>query len=198
VLTKLNWIPTGICLTSAAFYRLRRVLITTFGAERKQVRLATPLEILIPPDERRHHWHHLGECLGRWRLPELERPRWLRCGLFLPSLAITISGMALGMMTRREISLFGWGLAIGGLLLLFLGYKLTVSLVVCIPAECKTVRETVHTLLRMNYGDMAASAGRIYEPEIWQSLCAIIGANLGVDAKILTPDTRFVEDLGTD
>lgn len=196
VLAKLGKKATSVCLSSAVFYRLRRVLTGTFGVAREQVRLATVTEGIIPADERRVQWHNLGQGLGNWRLPELERPLWLRRLLLWPSLVAALLGAAVGLFSHGTTSYLGWGFGLGAVLILIPGYKLTVPLAVCIPGECETIRATVRTFLRMNYGAMAASVNELNEAEVWDSLCWIIGWNLGVDEKTLTPETRFVEDLG--
>jgi acyl carrier protein len=196
VLAKLGKKATSVCLSSAAFYRLRRVLTGTYGVAREQIRLATPMEGIIPADERRIQWRSLGQLLGEWRLPELERPLWLRRTLLWPALTTAVLGALIGLLAHGTTSYLGWGFALSALLLLIPAYRLTVPLAVCIPGECETVRDTVRTFLRMNHGAMAVSVGQVNEVEVWQSLCSIIGLNLGVDAKSLTPETRFVEDLG--
>ena len=64
------------CLTSVAFYRLRRALMPVLGIARSDVRLSADLNAIIPA-RRRRIWSDLQDLVGL-RLPELVRPVWVK------------------------------------------------------------------------------------------------------------------------
>ncbi|HZY84774.1 MAG TPA: hypothetical protein VFE78_08080, partial [Gemmataceae bacterium] len=66
-----------VCVTSAAFYRLRRALGEVCGVPRACVRTRARLEDLLPLADRQRHWQELQARLGNLYLPPLRRPAWL-------------------------------------------------------------------------------------------------------------------------
>lgn len=69
------------CLTSAAFYRLRRALLSIADMPRNLVRPNTRLELLFPWRSRRSWWRQL-EVHLQFTLPPLTYPRWLFAASF--------------------------------------------------------------------------------------------------------------------
>src|SRR5437762_13438344 len=59
VVSKLQWQDSKRCLTSAAFYRTRSGIVDTLGIDRRKIRPATPLEILLPRNNRRVKWRRI-------------------------------------------------------------------------------------------------------------------------------------------
>jgi hypothetical protein len=53
-----------VCVTSAAFYRLRRALGEVCGVPRERVRPRARLEDLVPPQDRPRAWQQLQARLG--------------------------------------------------------------------------------------------------------------------------------------
>ena len=66
-----------VCVTSAAFYRLRRALGEVCRVPRERVRLGALLEDLVPFHDRPRYWQELQTPLSNPHLPRLRRPAWL-------------------------------------------------------------------------------------------------------------------------
>src|SRR5262249_10139336 len=63
---------TRTCLSSAVFYRLRRVLCAEIGVPREHVRLEAPTAFLLPDEVRPRAWQRLHTAL-QLRLPGLRQ-----------------------------------------------------------------------------------------------------------------------------
>jgi acyl carrier protein len=189
----------GYCASSRAFYRLRRELMRAFGVERHRVTTVTPMGALMPREARAQHWARLGQRLGGWEMPPLQRPRWaLR--------VLTLSG--LGMLTSVILCVFMihangpvWVSALGFVFwaaVLFLTARLTEPIAIELPASCATMRGTVEVLLRRNYGRLVTEERGLQQDEVWVKVCDIVSEYFGVNRDELTPDTRIQEDLGAE
>jgi hypothetical protein len=67
---KMGTFDSPQCLTSFAFYRLRRSLVEVSGLDRRSIHPKMPLQNLLPPQVWRSWWHVLGNGL-RLRMPSL-------------------------------------------------------------------------------------------------------------------------------
>ena len=64
LLAKVCTAPDGPCLSSAAFYRIRKALIETCGTSRNAVKPDSDLEQLVPTEGRPERWEQLGSAIG--------------------------------------------------------------------------------------------------------------------------------------
>lgn len=191
IYTHVQHADSKICLSQRAFYRLRRALQQELGLERKAVRLATPLQEIVPLSERRSAWDRIKRAVGLARWPELERSREvvLGCGAAsivvgaltyaanpplaagVAALAAAGSAIALSKATRHLRLHFNTPQTVG---------QLTEYLVAQDPAGLRPPdqpgwsREQVRTIVR-----------------------AIIVDQLNVEPTF-SDDARFVDDLGVD
>src|SRR5882724_1946491 len=76
VLSKVGERPQNICVSSAAFYRLRRALGDLFGVPRECVRTNSHLEELVPLQDRQWHWPRLCKSVAHQGLSPLRGPGW--------------------------------------------------------------------------------------------------------------------------
>src|SRR5260370_12510030 len=90
VVSKLQRQDSNRCLTSAAFYRTRRGIIDTLGIDRREVRPATPLEVILPLERRRERWRRIQDAM-KLKLPDLHHPGWIQVTLLGIGVALTVA-----------------------------------------------------------------------------------------------------------
>jgi hypothetical protein len=179
-----------VCVTSAAFYRLRRALGEVCGVPRERVRTRARLEDLVPLPDRNRHWQELRARLSNLHLPPLRRPAWMvkrieqvstvilftlsLCG-FVPGLLLVALGYSPNLLLLFVV-VAGAGGLVGACLVRRAGYRRTERYAVHIPPACATVRDMVYTLVsRHPAAPMVSDTARASNKEIWGTLCAIVG-----------------------
>jgi hypothetical protein len=182
-----------VCVTSAAFYRLRRALGEVCGVPREHVRPQARLEDLVPLPDRPSAWHELQARLSNLHLPPLRRPAWLARRIEAASLiplylavGCTIVLMALLRDTPAAPILAGFAVlgcpavGIAGMFLVCrVACRRTEHYAVHIPPTCATVRDTVYALIGGHSAmPLVSDTARASDREIWGTLCAIVGAEL--------------------
>jgi len=208
---KLRAIPTGRCLSSACFYRLRRTLMALFQIPRHRIRPGTPLDDVIPVDNRRAAWVRLNQALNdalpsaSVSLPPLAFPRWFWFLLMAVILACPFVTILVAMASGAErglaaVVLFTVELALlGGMYLAIRALKRRLSLVnplaVHFPLGCTTVREGVESMLPSEHGIRGEAARNLSESDVWTKLRAIVAYQFGIKSEEVTKATRFF-DLG--
>jgi hypothetical protein len=196
-----------VCVTSAAFYRLRRALGEVCGVPRQNVRPAAHLEQLVPLHDRRRYWQDLQARLGNLRLPSLRRPAWLvkriEAASNVPLVLATICAIALLVLLRHTPAAVGvvtFGVLLGVPVVGFAGMVLvcrvacrrTEHYAVHIPPTCATVRNLVYALVsRPTAAPMVTDAVRASDKEIWGALCAIVGGQIDRPPESFTRGSRF-------
>lgn len=204
VLAKLPQPPCPGCISSATFYRLRRILQELFAVPRERIRPATRIEDLLPQEGRPERWARLVEALRPARLPELLRPRWMEawlppCGLLALFTMVLTGGCVLLAIELRWPGGVVFVLAfLGTLLCIFVDvvvnraiYRRTARYALDIPPGCVTIREIVYTVLQSEPGRIVSETARASDAEIWSVLCSIVGRCLEVPPESLTSDRRF-------
>jgi hypothetical protein len=182
-----------VCVTSAAFYRLRRALGEVCGVPREQVRTRARLEDLVPLPDRPRLWRELQARLSNLHLPPLRRPpwlvRWLDAASMVPlflACACLLLLIAVLHDTPVAPAIVGFGVLacpiVGFLGMFFVCQALcrrTERYAVHIPPACATVRDLVYTLVSLHpAAPMVSDTARASNKEIWGTLCAIVGGEL--------------------
>jgi hypothetical protein len=196
-----------VCVTSAAFYGLRRAVGEVCGVPRAQVRTRARLEDLVPFEDRPRLWRELRARLGSRHLPPLRRPAWLvrrihevsMVPLYLAAGCLVVL-VALLKHTPVAPALVGFGVLacpIVGVLGMFfvcgLLCRRTERYATQIPPACATVRDMVYTLVsRHPAAPMVSEAARASDKEIWGTLCAIVGSEFERPPDSFTRDSTFV------
>jgi hypothetical protein len=197
VLTKVANVPEttpATCLTSAAFYRTRRGLLSTLPLNRREIRPSTPLAPLLPLSQRRRLWKGVQRKI-ELRLPNLERPWWLRLGLILTGLVAVCAPLG----TQRLKALWPWDLVSLSLLGLLLGGILIVAtpfLAVGFPSSATTVGDLSRVVLAGNQARLSGELKRMSPQDVWEILVAVIVKQVNVDASRIVPEAGIVDDLG--
>jgi acyl carrier protein len=202
LLRQLGRQAAGPCLSGVTFYRVRRALME-LGVPRQSVTPRTELEQLLPEDSRRMVWAQFRQALGPLQSRALERPPWLFVAVGGAYVALYGAG-AFALQGRHDLTFVGGVLVAGTLLSALFVYLLTRPLALSFPKGCVTIGDVVRDLTAHNYGEIAAgvvpeedTVSPAREREIWDSLCRIVGEQLGVDPKRITPETTWGE-LGAD
>jgi hypothetical protein len=195
-----------VCVTSAAFYRLRRALEVVCRVPRERVRPRARLEHLVPLHDRARYWQELQARLGNLYMPGLRRPAWMvkrieAASLVPLLLAVICAVVVIGMVSRTPAAPFVATVAVlacpfVGILGMFLvcraACRRTQRYAVHIPPGCAAVRDMVYTLVgRRPAAPMVSDTARATDKEIWRTLCAIVGGELDRPADSFTRDSTL-------
>ncbi|HJT78300.1 MAG TPA: hypothetical protein VJ739_13945 [Gemmataceae bacterium] len=179
--------------------RLRHTLVELFGPQAADVGPATPLEEVIPRDQRRLHWQRLAAALDL-PLPPLCRPAGLTRFLNGTTLGLLTLGIV-GYLTEHPHGPVNWLVltAAGLALVCFVKYRivhfLTTPWAVCFEDECATVRGLLRWLLLREYGRILARDDQWHEDEVWPALQEALAKSLGVKREKITPEANILRDL---
>jgi acyl carrier protein len=200
VLAKLRGESTDRCLTSAAFYRIRRGLMDGLGVSRQRISPGTLLDTIFPREGRRQKWLRVqsATCV---EMPDLERPAWVLVSLATFGVLMLATLLPIIYIFSRR---FGPDnvlilLPFGILIVVFvLSVKLSRPLAIAFPHRAVTVGDLAKDILARNHAQLAASVGGWNKKEVWDALCRVIVNQTGVDREKVKPQARIVKDLGVD
>ncbi len=198
-----------VCVTSAAFYRLRRALGEVCAVPRERVRLEARLDDLIPLADRPRCWQELRTRLGNLHLPCLCPPEWL-VNLIQAASGVPFAVALLGFVspvfvlspTPAAVFLFFFGIFIswflgivGGMLVWRIGCHHAEHYPGQLPASCTTVRILVYTLVsRPPAAPWVSDTARASDKEIWGTLCALVGSHFDCPQDSFTRASSFSSD----
>lgn len=175
------------CLTSAAFYRIRRALCEVMNLRRGDIRPATNLSSIVPLKRRRHNWKRFQDEVGLNKVP----------GLYPHFGLIAVSAVAICMVPR----LVGVEFSILELFFLFFIALIfsAVFYMKCAPILALTLPSTVGSLAEIvaltNARQLAEEMGGLNKKEVWEIVSKIVIEHLGVKPEQVTTEARFVQDL---
>lgn len=195
VLERVGSRPT-LCLTSLAFYRLRRAIMRQCACAKQAVHPSVDVATFAPEQTRRKTWREMEAATG-FRWPSLRRPKWL---VTLVSMLAIDAGVQSFVLLTGRMPIVQCGAFAGGIFLAatFCAWKFTEPWAVEIAPECATVGGLSRQIVAKNYARLAAARWQGTRNETWESLVTIISEQLGVDRERVTPNARFVHDLGAD
>jgi hypothetical protein len=180
------------CLSSVAFYELRKALSAVIQIPRRTIRPSTTLETLLNWRERKKNWRAVEARLGL-TLPNLTCPRWLGilC-LVLPALVlIYLRGF-------RGVPLTALQIVFGSFALMIPMAFACIPITRILPRNCESVGDLARIVLVRNYSSFAARWGSSCKKGILPALQLLIGTATDRDLREITPDTRITTDLGID
>ena len=193
VVSKLQGQDSKRCLTSAAFYRTRRGIVDTLGIDRREVRPATPLEVILPRKSRREKWRSIQAAM-KMKLPDLQHPGWIQLGLLTIGVVLAVTAGVHGGFGYGSIALLAFlGLVIGGFLI-----RLSPVLAVAFPNHDATVGDLVRDVLAMNHARLVDEVGSWNKKDVLEALCRVIVMQTAVAREKITPEASIVDDLGID
>lgn len=182
------------CLTSFAFYRVRRALLNQGACRKQDVRPGADAAAFFPKETRRGRWRETERATGlRW--PNLRRPPWLTT--LITALAID-AGVESFCFFLGRIPIISAGAAALGISIaaLICAWRLTEPWAVELAPEFATVGGLSRQLVAKNYAKLTADQWQGTVHETWDSLVTIISEQLGVERERITVEASFVNDLG--
>jgi hypothetical protein len=179
VATKLG--GPGACMTSMAFYRLRRSLRGTHpGVE---FRPTTPLTKYAGPNARRF-LNRLGRDTGL-QLPGPQRGWLSGLGFHLILIAV-VSSVAVAVTKGPTISYFG-GIA------LFAAGIASIKLDPCaLSGDCTTLGELATKASALNYGSLAGAGGAVRPNDLWDAMTEVLSGLSELPRSGISRDTLIL------
>ena len=192
-------------LRESMFDRLRQAVQSVRGTVDNEIRLDTRLDELFPVGRRRRGMRKLARLLDM-PPPPLHRPRAVK-------IAAIIAAVILGVITSlHAVGAFqlwqmiavasvpgSWGMFVAAALFWgFIGYWLTKPAAVLWPQDLHTMSDLTQFLVAAQYGAIVKHEKDRSSEEIWGILQRIVVDNLRVDIQLVTPEARFIQDLGAD
>lgn len=176
-------VDNGRCLSQAAFYRIRSVLVKQFGAVREDTHPASPIKHFLKGNIRRQ-WHELSAEIGANHLPRL------RCKkpIYYP-LTLGIPGIVVALLLLNALPL--WMPLIAFLFLWVVTNIIADRMADVLPATVGTIGDLVPYVRAPKQED--------WSPDyVLQRVIQITAVQLGIPVEKIQPDHHFVEDLGLD
>jgi acyl carrier protein len=201
VLSKLQGPDSKICVTSAAFYRIRRALVNVLNRERRSIGPSTLLETLLPRENRRERWGHFQQETTL-EIPDLTLPSWI-LWIFLCCISI---GIVLPILAGIHFHMgvnFDWAAAVLGFIVAmtffaFVVVPISKPFAIGFPYRCETVGDLAKSVRDENFGKLSKELGGWNKDEVLTVLRRLIVKQLGVEESRLKLDARFIDDLGMD
>jgi hypothetical protein len=196
VLSKVTTSKQPSCLSSRAFYLLRRRGMDEFKLPRKAFSPNTPLEEIVPKHARKQSWNGLKKAMGASVWPELCRPRPLLYGLAIVVLVVFgVSGVLIGH------SVGSWNLALVCALSVaviagWLAALATRPLKLAFPPWYQSAGDLAHFLVAQNPGLFQIEKDTWTRERVWTLVRDIIIKQTGVTD--FTKDSHFVKDIHLD
>jgi acyl carrier protein len=173
------------CPSQQCFYLVRKKLSDTLGIQRRAIKPETKLEQIIPKENREKVWGEIVGSLvegGIFR-GQLVRPKWMTWGLLPASLILPL---VLFMMFLN----FPFFLALVFSLPFFiLTYGTTRLYSTDFPDGMTTVKDMIKLVKSLDPRTWS-------EQEVFIKIRAITAEQLGIDESQVTPEARFIDDLG--
>ncbi len=191
VLSKAGDFDSPKCLTSVAFYRLRRLVVDLTGRERRTIQRTTLLEDLVPWRHRRSLWKAI-EARSGFRLPQLQ----LGGGLLLLLLSIAAAiAVEIGRHAESLLEKVGLGLicTLGGWIILLI---LTRPLHRAFPERAVTFEDLVGLVVAHNHGKLTEAAGGSTRDQAWVAFRDLVARAAVLEPSAVTREMKFPEDLG--
>lgn len=197
IFSKLKTADEHVCRSQRAFYTIRKVLIQTFGLERKSITPDMQLRDWLPRSREKEAWEQIRAVLSSQHLPGLVRPLWMTRALTATTLAIfSVTISATIRLSCGVGSTLKDGILQGGVLGLFtasvfgiIAGLLTRPFRICIPAQFKSIRDLIPRGMAF---DRVTGWTR---EEVAAVVKRLTMEQLGLRESDYTEDSRFVEDF---
>jgi len=150
---KLDQADQKKCLTSAIFYRVRKVIADVIGVDKRTLKPDTVLQELLPIESRREWWTSISQKLAL-KLPELWRgPGWEPVLIGIPLLSFIVP-LVLDVMNILETVEF-FAIAVFGIFVTWVLADVTQPLKKHFHPETLTLGALTKTVLALNVGSLS-------------------------------------------
>jgi acyl carrier protein len=197
------------CLSSRAFYRVRRSMVTVLGVPRRSIRPSTELQPLLGNRRSVERWRQV-ESLAALQFPRLEHPRWFRratlwgsVSLYLCACFVLMSGHF-----RGESALISGAQALATLFVLGVIFVPLAAILMRLAtpfmayaAPMPTVGRLARVVLANNYAEFSegvVESKKLDHAEVWRVLQGIIVDQLQTEPEDVVLEAHFGRDLGCD
>jgi hypothetical protein len=179
------------CLSSVAFYKLRRAFEGLSLTPRNSMRPTTPVASLLPWSTRRIQWASLQEKLGSLTLPNLHAPGWVVLICVGAPVALLLS---VRVFLGSQLS--GGAIVFCSAVLIFLALRAVVPFFArVIPPDCETLGGLAKAVLARNYADFARVYGSSLESGVLPALRLLVAIKTGTNIENISPELRIPSDL---
>jgi hypothetical protein len=189
IVSKLNGAEGRVCRSQRAFYIIRRLLVRTFGLERKSIRPDTRLREFFPEPRQKELWDQLKAALTPGNWPPLKLPLWMsRCVLAL-CIAVFPVGVIIGLLWPGQVGVaLGFGVVLV-VLAAIIAFSVTRPYCTCVPASIVFIRDVIPYAMT---SDPTIGWTR---REVSTVVKRITMDQLGLYEASYTEDSRFIEDF---
>jgi len=177
------------CLSSAAFYRVRRALEAVSSVPARLIRPATKLGSILPWRTRRRDWRKLEDALG------LRIPRLMITGLILLLCLVAAPGLLISLRVFLHWHLNAGVIFDGSFVMLIFLMWVSIPFARSINSEWETVGGLAKAVLALNYAAFAVPHGSSRERGIVPGLRFLVAAGASLDIEKITEETRIPNDL---
>lgn len=192
VLRKIEAREADVCLSSMAFYRLRKGLTEVFSISRKTVIPETRLDHVMPPTRRRGRWEALAKSMDL-ALPALEHPPWLRWAIRMVTVALLLVPAAIPSMREHWYVTALW--LVSAVVFCWAAYAATRPLARWVPSGPLTVGAMAKQLVKLDYPKLAEVRSKHNPKEVLEILKGIIAEEIDMDADKITRGATLAGDL---
>jgi hypothetical protein len=193
-----GWVFRLGCQSPRVFCAIRRGLMS-LGVTRQSVQLDTAMDQLLP-HPRRAAWHRLGRECGL-RLPPL------RCPIEILVTVWSVPTLCLALMALLATNERGWvnwpdqhwfaatlGLIVSSAAAAVVTWYCSDG----VPAHCRTVAESVRTILRTYSFPLDDDPNVIDEQHVFERVRRVVSDTLNMPSELISVHSRFIEDLWVD
>jgi acyl carrier protein len=185
----LSKMPSGgdVCTTQQTFYEVRRIAEAWPLFSRRRFKPSAPMRDVLPIGKAQDAWRELQRAT-QVSLPKLEHSQWVQNTVGIACLSklplLLVAGTAEGRVSSRAFILLG---VVGIVSLLFIVFAPRVEP----PRTLRLVGDVVKLIALRRHG-VGGSAGELVRQKVQVNVAEALG--LPVDE--VTPDARFIQDLG--
>ena len=196
VMKKVTMVEGSKCLSQRAFHLLRRQAANTLNVPKRDFRLDTPLEKIVPRENRRRLWQRFGHSAGATHWPELSRPGPLVTLIAAATVIVFfVTGSAISkgsgswilgyLSASAAAGLLGWAAAVA-----------TKPFKLLFRAGYSNVEELTRFMVARNPEPLGANPENWTHERVWSLVRVIIVEQTGVTE--FGKDSDIVKDLQID
>ncbi|MGA2184604.1 MAG: hypothetical protein ABSH47_16400 [Bryobacteraceae bacterium] len=189
---KMGGFDSPKCLSSLAFYRLRRALVDVSGLDRRSIVPVASLQEVMPSRARRAWWDAL-QARTRFSLRPLQ-PTNALCRTLGVAAVLIAGGAAVECLPWLGVASWPCGF-VGAFFVYALLFKLTTPLHREFPEDIQIFKQLVRMAQRDNYRKLAQEAGGSTRDQAWTAFRELVGAVAGIDPWAVNREMRFPEDV---
>jgi acyl carrier protein len=189
IFSKLKTADEHVCRSQRAFYAIRKVLVETFGFERKSITPNVRFRDFIPQSQEKEAWEQIRAALSPRDWPALVLPRWMSQSILVLCFAVFVAGVITTILLSRHVgAAFACGIALAGLVGI-IGVIITRPSRTLIPPRFQSIRDLIP------YAMTSAQMPGWTREDVSAVVKRIVMEQLGLDESEYTEDSRFVEDF---